>query len=92
MTDPYGFKVEQPTVAPTVDMPIVKQATSRSIVKDLIEIDLNAWKLLPEDIKNLLLDQPNKFLLSYDGSHIPSIIYNKLKITYNTEVCFWRLV
>lgn len=81
-----------PGLAPTEEMPAMEQpATVQSIVSHLIEQDVEAWRCLPTEVRNLMLAKPNLFtLVAGPKSGTPNIRYGGVELRYD-GVTSWVL-
>ena len=81
--------VGEKKVDPTVPMYAVEILTMKDIVHRLIERNLQAWKALPEKIRDAMMERPQEFQLignkDYNGSSKENFDYD---ILYNGTV--WR--
>lgn len=90
MIDPNRIvNVGASTVEPTVPMHAVEILSVKDIVHRLIERNLQAWKALPEKIRDAMMERPQEFQLignkEYNGTSKENFDYD---ILYNGTV--WR--
>lgn len=83
------INVGEKKVDPTVPMHAVEILTVKDIVHRLIERNLQAWKALPEKIRDAMMERPQEFQLignkEYNGTSKENFDYD---IQYNGTV--WR--
>lgn len=83
-------------LAPTEEMKAVDSIlTVRDVIREILEVDMEAWKKLPYTIQDLMLSKPEQFKLhkfSNTGMNlVPDIIYNNVRIRFNDELRVWQL-
>lgn len=82
------------TVEPTVPMHAVENLTIKDIVHRLIERNLQAWKALPEKIRDAMMERPQEFQLipnktAKEGDFDYSILYNGTVWRYHNTQLNW---
>lgn len=101
MTQAYSFveprkiiNVGEHQMDPTVPMYAVETLTVKDIVHRLIERNLQAWKALPEKIRDAMMERPQEFQLvptkspkSDDFDY--SILYNGTVWRYHATALVW---
>lgn len=97
-TYPFGHpKVS--TVEPTIPMDAVELLTVKDIIHRLVERNLQAWRALPEAVRDRMLERPQDFRLVgnklYNGASKENfdydIVYNGTLWRYNGAGVNWVL-
>lgn len=103
MTQAYSFidpqrviNVGEKTVEPTVPMEAVELLSVKDIVHRLIERNLQAWRALPERVRDKMLERPQDFQLiptkrEKEGDFDWSILYNGTVWRYHTTALVWTI-
>lgn len=103
MTQAYSFveprkiiNVGASPVEPTVPMYAVETLTIKDIVHRLIERNLQAWKALPEKIRDAMMERPQEFQLipnktAKEGDFDYSILYNGTVWRYHNTQLVWMI-
>lgn len=77
------------TMEPTIPMEAVELLTVKDIIHRLVERNLQAWRALPEAVRDRMLDRPQDFQLVVNKTYIATSKENfDYDITYNGTV--WR--
>ena len=95
-TLPFG-NPKVSTVEPTVPMHAVEILTVKDIIHRLVERDLQAWKALPESIRDRMLERPQEFQLVGNKAYMATskenfdydIVYNNTLWRYNGAGVSW---
>ena len=90
MIDPSRIvNLGEPKVDPTIAMHTVENLTVKDLVHRLIERNLQAWKALPEKIRDAMMERPQEFQLIGNKEYISTSKENfDYDILYNGTV--WR--
>lgn len=103
MTQAYSFvepqrviNVGERTVEPTVPMEAMEVLTVKDVVHRLIERNLQAWRALPERVRDRILERPQDFQLvsntsRKEGDFDYNILYNGTVWRYDTIKLLWSL-
>lgn len=104
MTQAYSFVDPQKiinvggssVVEPTVPMEIVEVLTVKDIMHRLVERNLQAWKALPEPIRDKMLDHPQDFQLipndaRKEGDYDYNIVYSGTVWRYHNTALVWMI-
>lgn len=103
MTQAYSFinpdkivNVGDDTVDPTIPMHTVENLTVKDLVHRLIERNLQAWKALPEKIRDAMMERPQEFQLiptklPKEGDFDYSILYNGTIWRYHPTQLSWNI-
>lgn len=83
-------------VEPTVPMEIVEILTVKDIMHRLVERNLQAWKALPEPIRDRMLDHPQDFQLipndaRKEGDYDYNIVYSGTVWRYHNTALVWMI-
>lgn len=83
-------------VDPTVPMEAVEILTVKDIMHRLVERNLQAWKALPESVRDRMLDSPQDFqLISNDarkeGDFDYNIVYSGTVWRYHNTALVWTI-
>lgn len=83
-------------VEPTVPMEIVEVLTVKDIMHRLVERNLQAWKALPESIRDKMLDHPQDFQLipndaRKEGDYDYNIVYSGTVWRYHNTALVWMI-
>jgi hypothetical protein len=102
MTQAYSFVNPQKivnvgastTMEPTQPMEAVEILTVKEIMHRLVERNLQAWKALPEPIRDRMLDHPKDFQLvpndtRKEGDYDYNIVYNGTVWRYHNTAVVW---
>ena len=95
MIDPQRVvNVGEKTVDPTIPMHAVENLTIKDIVHRLIERNLQAWKALPEKIRDAMMERPQEFQLiptksPKESDFDYSILYNGTVWRYHPTQLNW---
>lgn len=101
MTQAYSFinpdkivNVGESIVDPTIPMHAVENLTVKDLVHRLIERNLQAWKALPEKIRDAMMERPHEFQLIPTKNPKPedfdySILYNGTIWRYHVTHLNW---
>jgi hypothetical protein len=78
-----------PVVDTTVEMYAVVDSV-KTVISDLIERNVDAWKVLPQAMKDKLIAEPHKFRFVWDQAKCgkdgpPKIIYNGVMIWFSGQ-------
>lgn len=98
VTQAYSFvNTGDHRVEPTVPMHAVETLTVKDIVHRLIERNLQAWKALPEKIRDAMMERPQDFQLipaktAKDSDFDYSILYNGTVWRYHNTQLNWIIV
>ena len=87
------------TMEPTVPMEAVELLCVKDIIHRLVERNLQAWRALPEDVRDRMLDRPQDFRLignkTYNSSSKENfdydIVYNGMLLRYNGAGVYWTI-
>ncbi len=82
------------TVEPTIPMQAVELLTVKDIVHRLVERNLQAWKALPEKIRDAMMEHPQNFQLipaknPQVGDFDYSIVYSGTVWRYHATALVW---
>jgi hypothetical protein len=88
MVDPVD-RNQRPRVDTTVEMHAVVDSV-RTVITDLVERNVEAWKKLPLAMRDKLIREPTKFRFVWDQAKCgndgpPKIIYNGVMIWYSGQ-------
>lgn len=88
------ISVGEHKVEPTVPMYAVETLSVKDIVHRLIERNLQAWKALPEKIRDAMMERPQEFQLipnktAKEGDFDYSILYNGTVWRYHNTALVW---
>ena len=101
VTQAYSFidpqrivNVGERTVEPTIPMEAVELLSVKDIVHRLIERNLQAWRALPEKIRNRMIDRPQDFQLVLnkqrkEGDFDTNIVYSGTVWRYHGTALTW---
>jgi hypothetical protein len=84
------------TVEPTQPMEAVETLTMKDIVHRLIERNLQAWKALPEKVRDVMMEHPQDFQLignknRKEGDFDYNILHNGTVWRYHATAVQWVL-
>jgi hypothetical protein len=103
MTQAYSFveprriiNVGAKTVEPTVPMEAMEILSVKDIMHRLVERNLQAWKALPESVRDRMLDHPQDFQLipnnaRKEGEFDYNILHNGTVWRYHNTALVWTL-
>ena len=97
MIDPQRVvNVGAQAMDPTVPMYAVETLTVKDIVHRLIERNLQAWKALPEKIRDAMMERPQEFQLipsktAKEGDFDYNILYNGTVWRYHNTALVWTI-
>jgi hypothetical protein len=82
------------TMEPTVPMYAVETLTIKDIVHRLVERNLQAWKALPEQVRDAMMERPQDFQLigaktAKEGDFDYNILYNGTVWRYHNTALVW---
>lgn len=83
-------------VEPTVEMEAMEILTVKDIMHRLVERNLQAWKALPESVRDRMLDHPQDFQLisnnaRKEGDFDYNILHNGVVWRYHNTALVWTL-
>lgn len=86
----------QRTVEPTIPMEIMEILSVKDVVHRLIERNLQAWRALPEKIRDKMLESPQDFQLipnkgAKNGDFDYNILYNGTVWQYHNTALVWMI-
>lgn len=84
------------TLEPTQPMEVVETLTVKDIMHRLVERNLQAWKALPEHVRDRMLERPQDFQLianknRKEGDFDYNILHNGTVWRYHTTAVQWVL-
>lgn len=90
--NPEQQKVQSPTaLAPTEEMEAMPPTlTLKQIIRELIEVNVDAWRAWPAALQELMLSNPERFRF-YRGSKSVDIIYNGMRFYFDAQASAWCL-
>jgi len=102
-TQAYSFvepqrvvNVGERSVEPTIPMEAMEILSVKDVVHRLIERNLQAWKALPERIRDKMLESPQDFQLimnklAKEGDFDYNILYNGTVWRYHNTALVWMI-
>ncbi len=83
-------------VEPTQPMEVVETLNVKDIIHRLVERNLQAWRALPEHVRDRMLERPQDFQLvpnklRKDGDFDYNILYNGTVWRFHTTAVVWTL-
>lgn len=87
---------ESKVIEPTVPMEAVEILTVKDIMHRLVERNLQAWKALPESVRDRMLDRPQDFQLianetRKEGDFDYNIVYSGTVWRYHNTALVWMI-
>lgn len=88
--------LQEINVEPTQPMEAVERLTVKDIIHRVVERDLQAWKALPEKIRDRMLERPQDFQLipskaATHGEFDWAILYNGTVWRYHATALVWAI-
>ncbi len=81
---------------PTIPMEAVETLTVKDIMHRLVERNLQAWKALPESVRDRMLDRPQDFQLisnkaRKEGEFDYNIVFGGVEWRYHNTALVWTI-
>lgn len=103
LTQAYSFinpqrvvNVGEQAVEPTVEMIAMETLTVKDVIHRLIERNLQAWRALPERVRDRIIERPQDFQLigntnRKEGDFDYNILYNGTVWRYHPTALVWTI-